>query len=390
MTRIAPTVILICILLLAIGAGRRADVATADGHTSIYLPIVESSRPASYKLMFRLDTNDSSGVYVTEADVSAETFSNAVRPLSTITNTVPYWGPTWSPDAEKVVYRFRTIEDALVVADADGRNASTIVDVADIFGFGVVTIEDKLAWSPNAAQVAFATSGQFVDIFTAATDSVSVVNLTQESAATTRDNRDPDWSPVGDSIIFASRTLENNVLNGAIESIAADGSSRKPLYGPFADRTHFVPSYSPDGSQIAFVEMTAPYSTLSGQLIVMDADGNNVTAFAAPFPLQTGLHWSPDGTRLAFVGEADNGTIAVSSVALASASVQTSLLPADVNSFVSWSYDGTSLVFDAPESDISRRNLYRFDLNSGITTPLTTAANGERYSQPTFSPQPAP
>jgi TolB protein len=57
------------------------------------------------------------------------------------------------------------------------------------------------------------------------------------------------------------------------------------------------PSFSPDGTRIGF--------TRAGRVYVMDADGTGISKLTDQARAPGGLAWSPDGTKIAFVGTRD-------------------------------------------------------------------------------------
>lgn len=148
------------------------------------------------------------------------------------------------------------------------------------------------------------------------TDGTGATPLTQLTA----DNADTyalQWSPDGTQIVFESqRSLDgSNAANtNQTENIwimNADGSQARPLTRATAERAHaWSPHWSPDGSRIAFLSAMAldGSDALNGDEVyniwVMNADGSGqipltqlTVAAVADYPHP---HWSPDGTRIAF------------------------------------------------------------------------------------------
>ena len=110
-------------------------------------------------------------------------------------------------------------------------------------------------------------------------------------------NGGPAWSPLGDRIAYAAAIKDSSALglNLDIVTTRIDGLDTVNL-----TRTpgflEFEPEFSPDGSRIAFVGLK-PEGIPSPSIWVARADGSNPRMLiAGNFPT-----WSPDGTRIAFV-----------------------------------------------------------------------------------------
>lgn len=383
MKRIAALLISCLFITSALLSQRTRPSIAANADLFVYLPSVHNAPPPTYKLAYLLDSNSEQQLIVAESDGS--------DPILRASSASPSFdSPTWSSTGLKLAFGMPAPEYQLWQVGHESGMPSVIVYALNDLGSGV-TLESRYAWSPDDRQIAFATSGNLIDIIVADLRTDTVANITQDSPSNARDNHDPHWSPLGADIVFANRNLVDDTIYGAIELIAPNGANRHPIYGPFANQQQHMPTFSPDGGQIAFIDMAAPFSAESGELVIIDANGSNPSRYPAPFPIPAGgLHWSPDGTQIAFIGQDDNGTVRASAVRLADGSVRQSLLPADANSWVTWAANNQAIIFDAPESDISIRNLYQHNLDNGLTLPLTSGEAGDQYRQPTMSPNPTP
>lgn len=123
-------------------------------------------------------------------------------------------------------------------------------------------------------------------------------NLQQLTSGAGRDI-EPEWSPDGDMIAFASDRDDPAGLN--IYVMNADGSSQRPL----VQHTGYAlsPSWSPDGKRLVF---HTNWETRL-QLYTVDIDGG-VPQKLHDVPGNAYMpSWSPDGSRIAFVGDQDGG-----------------------------------------------------------------------------------
>jgi len=139
-----------------------------------------------------------------------------------------------------------------------------------------------LDWSPNGESIVFASDSNGYDVFTTTIDGRNVLRLTHDSAP----DRSPSWSPDGEKIAFVS---SSNVY-----TINADGLDRKQLTNTgHADS----PVYSPDGSMIDFHLAEKDYEY---RVHVMNADGANQRLLSDIQASWDSIEWSPDGKWVAF------------------------------------------------------------------------------------------
>lgn len=114
-------------------------------------------------------------------------------------------------------------------------------------------------------------------------------------------DRSPVWSPDGTRIAFVS----NRDGNDELYVMNADGTNPTRLTDePAADRD---PSWSPDGRHIVFTsdrDNEDLVNPLTGrwEIYVTGADGTGLTRLTYNATHEVEPAWSPDGTRIAFVG----------------------------------------------------------------------------------------
>jgi Tol biopolymer transport system component len=174
----------------------------------------------------------------------------------------------------------------------------------------------------NDQDVAFSPDGRLVfrrasgvdDLWVINLDGSGLRNLTNDPGAF---ESQPSWSPDGRTIAYERGTSAGE---GSIYAIGSDGSGRRSLTPEVAApgtcepdffRASAEPSWSPDGSRIAF---TGPNDVCpagqpryyGSEIWTMDSSGGGKTKLTAnDGPSENEPHWSPDGSRIAFLSDAE-------------------------------------------------------------------------------------
>jgi dipeptidyl aminopeptidase/acylaminoacyl peptidase len=220
--------------------------------------------------------------------------------------------PAYSPDGSKIAFKSPSrsnYEISVMNADGTGRTQLTSTSV----------VESEPTWSPDGQKIAFVASSSDVDgqtdpeIWTMNANGTGRTQLTNNTFPDTQ----PAWSPDGAKIAFVSaRTGDTNrnvyVMNAdgtgqtSITPNSPPGCSSNCYQGHDDD-----PTWSPDGSKIAYVHgYGPPDNPFAGgglpNIWTMDPTGANKTNVSNN-PDVSSVHpaWSPDGTRIAYVGATD-------------------------------------------------------------------------------------
>lgn len=156
-------------------------------------------------------------------------------------------------------------------------------------------------------------------------------------------------------------------------------------------RTHtkvnLRPRISPDGSRIAYYTDARDFT----RILVVDTSGEKICEtgqfrlgdqFESFQPFRSGMCWSPDGDRLAFIAK-KAGKNEIRIISIPDGKPLRKLTP-DLLSISSpdWSPDGSSIVFRGLRRD--HADLYLYDLKSDELDQLTADIRGE--CNPRFSP----
>jgi hypothetical protein len=211
------------------------------------------------------------------------------------------------------------------------------------------------AWSPDGRRIAFAryTPSRDLELYLMDADGSNAARLTSGLPL-----HSPSWSPAGDAIALAGgHSLCVYECGIYVLALTGAGGTLRHIAEMGAD-----PAWSPDGSRIAFVGLSGDdgYQTLR----VMNADGS---ANRELTPIDEGAiyrpTWSPDGQRIAFSKCIGGGCDIL--VVNADGSGLTGLTRTRNAQGPAWSPDGTRIAFS------------RWDPGSSPSIAWIPAAGGE-------------
>jgi Tol biopolymer transport system component len=216
---------------------------------------------------------------------------------------------------------------------------------------------------------------------------------------------DPEWSPDGTKLAFASaRPLNGSDGIGGTRNIwvvNADGSSPTPLtHNTIPETDTFSPHWSPDGSKLTFASVQNAW--------IMNANGSGITPLTALTTFGVGVSspfWSPDGTRLSFTSnraldgsDAANlnftSNIWVMKNDGSAATPVTRLTAFAANALGGvWSPDSSNLLFfseralDGTDLGNAASNVWTVKADGSIASPLTklTAIGASTQENPAWS-----
>ena len=196
-------------------------------------------------------------------------------------------------------------------------------------------------------------------------------------------SRGATWSPDRQKIAFMSVDVDPEIY-----VMAADGSDVQQLTRHRG--LDGSPTWSPDGTRIAFVRDTDPpatgpmYPPRSLSIYVMDSDGSNVQRLTE-FTTGGAISWSPDGARIAFDGNLDDGIWEIYVMQADGSNVQrlTNTPVRDAQSVApDWSPDGQKIAFDSTRD--GNFEIYVMDVDGSNVQRLTH--NDKVDARPAWSP----
>lgn len=192
------------------------------------------------------------------------------------------------------------------------------------------------AWSADGLWLTYASFGIWVQ----RRDGTGAKQLTKDPS-----DSDPVWAPDGKRIAFVRQVGPR----ARLFLVNADGSGLTNLTPAF-ERNVDDPEWSPDGSQIAFDDSFGAY--------IVNADGSGLRSLVGGTARPHAPSWSPDGSRIAY--GALNGLWVVPTAGGTPQRLAGGFLPGRVDEIwdVSWSPEGSQLVFVADTGGPLQEELY--------------------------------
>src|SRR5215831_3239559 len=232
-----------------------------------------------------------------------------------------------SPDGKKIVF-----DSTRIVGNfTDPLFSRLFVMESDGTEMTFLTPGSSATWSSDSKYVAFAASASYYasngliilppirnqpgspaidnDIFVANVDDLVGHSDVPHNLTNTPDmiEEDADWSPDGTKIVFTSdpfwdfEPLPGNPFNyphKELYVINADGTGLTPLtFNTYEERS---PAWSPDGTRIAFIGRVGRRGGNTFEICVINADGSDFVQLTDNARFEGTMTWSPDGRKIIF------------------------------------------------------------------------------------------
>lgn len=217
----------------------------------------------------------------------------------------------WSFDGEMIAYTgpsqsYGTLSTQIYVADADGNNRR-VVTLMEYQGQILEHIDGGFdpVWSPDGMRIAFARGlntelgGDNYEIFIIELDTTTGVRETRITDNPYYDSPS-DWSPDGQNILFRSDYAINGTFDdyGDWYTFNLKDGSKNLVFECNSSFSGGCLRYSPNGQFIAFLAERDNNS----EIYIMNSDGSNIQQITDNNLNETNnLSWSLDGSQILFL-----------------------------------------------------------------------------------------
>jgi TolB protein len=210
-------------------------------------------------------------------------------------DTVNLPGSSWNADTGRIAFASdRQDTDEIWTMSADGSDLFRVTHHSNPGHFIEPSFSPDGQWLVFEASADTPESTQQGSIWKVRADGTDLTQLTDGPAAGS-DDRQPNWSPKGDRIVFQRRAPDSDVWT--LYTMAPDGGAIRPVTATRSSDTDA--SWSPDGRWIVY---SSTYSALSlSNIFAIPADGGEPVRVTHDDTHEDGApSWSPDGKWIVF------------------------------------------------------------------------------------------
>jgi len=320
----------------------------------------------------RVDGRASSAAHPTATPLSSpvETRPDGAIRLTTPISPTSHQNPAFSPDGQTILFTlfhegYNIGPAGLYSLSLSGASPVALLDEA---GHDSVNLPGT-SWNAATSRITFASDHQDTDeIWTMAPNGSSLFRVTHHTSPTFF--IEPSFSPDGQWIVFeVDDDVPDDQQRGSLWKVRANGSGAVQLIdGPATDTDNRQPNWSPLGDRILFQRRT-PGSD-DWNLYTVAADGSDIQQVTTAPSGDTDASWSPDGKWVVY--STDYGGLPVPNIFIVSAGGGTPMRVThdDVHEdgAPSWSPDGKWIAFESHvgQDETTPAVLWRIAVPSGV------------------------
>lgn len=278
-----------------------------DGAELLYKPSGKLSAqnpaysPDGHNLLFTVFKD---GYNLGAADLMTMTLDNDHK--TTILSSIPdranvnLPGTSWNGPTSRIAFASdRQDHEEIWTIAADGSQPKQVTNHQGSSGYLEPSFSPDGSWIVFEEDISGTETTQVSSLWKVRSDGSNLTKLVDAGSSKT-DNRQPNWSPKGDSIVFQQRQQGSD--NWQLFTISPDGNNLRQITQGTAESTDAT--WSPDGKQLVY---SSNYGGLpEANVFVIAADGGKPRRVTtAPSNYDGAPSWSPDGKWISF--ESYNG-----------------------------------------------------------------------------------
>jgi TolB protein len=244
----------------------------------LFLVLALGCRSGSPPIVFTSDRDGNQEIYSVRFDGRGDEENLTNSPQDE-------FSPVLSSNGRNVAFLSGTADDTtLEVMRVTGKERTPVFS-----GGGVITTPK---WSPNSQRLSYVLKRESGNtVYVGQSDGSESMVLTTVAA-----DEVGDWSPTGDSVIFAVRdTAEQGLYIRNPDGVNEFKRTQTPDYAA---------AWSPNSLLIAFLSTRES----NPEIYVMDPEGGDATRITESETSEYGVSWSPDSKKLLFVTERDGNS----------------------------------------------------------------------------------
>ena len=273
--------------------------------------------------------------------------------------------PAFSPDGRTVLFTifekgYNDGPAGLFLLQLDGGEISVLLMEDDQDSVNL----PGTSWNPTNGLITFSSDRQDRphEIWTIEPDGSGLTLVTHHTSETFF--TEPSFSPDGEWIVFeVDDDVPDDTQNGSIWKVRSDGSELRQLTdGPAVGTDDRQPNWSPTGEEILFQRRVSGDD--NWDLYIIDPDGDDLRPLVTLSSSDTDASWSPDGEWIVF--SSDYHDLALPQIYVSNVNdgelVRVTQSDAFADGAPSWSWDGEWIAFESHADEDAAASIWRIQV----------------------------